>query len=309
MSHPKNHTTPPKKKTSWFPVAVLVCLVLIGVLIMTYPGVDPDADFIERMDYILSDFDLGGDSDSSDTPTVTPATKTYTEPQSEEDAAFIELMEAFITEDAEEEYNRLITLHTEFLPLFEAVPAKKLVDPALQTYAKDMVRILKDWGTSIYVNEKGETEGIEDWLLWSQCRVDLCNIVIELSETYELLPETPYLSQQYDYILPIWEAQLAVQKDLAKQLTNPKKYRSEEEKCYYITYTNNTEFEMDVTIYGDYFTAEHRYFTDKIRTESLKPGETVTLYMKRMPKDVANWVADWVVHGYYVDGIDIYDYY
>lgn len=307
MSHPETHKTPTKKKKSRTTIAILVCLALMLVLIMTFPGVDPDATFTERLEYIFADF-LPETEDEEDNTTVID-TPEYTQPQSEEDAAFIALMEDFISEDVEGEYERMLVLQDEYLPLFEAVPVKKLVDPMLQTCAKDMVALLKDWDTSIYVNDKGEIEGIEDWLLWSQSRVDLCNLVIKLQETYSILPDMVYATQQYEYTLPIWEAQLEVQKDLHKQLSKPKKVWSAEEKCYYITYTNNTEFEMDVTIYGDYFTAEHRYFTDKIYAEGLKPGESVTLYMKRMPKDMANWVADWVVKNYYVDGIDIYDFY
>ncbi|MBQ3010529.1 MAG: hypothetical protein IJD81_05020, partial [Oscillospiraceae bacterium] len=232
-----------------------------------------------------------------------------TEPQSETDAEFLALVEAFISEDAEAKFDRLMTLHTEFLPQFETFLTRDMADPQLEDGAKTMVRLLKDWTTSIYVNDKGETEGIDDWQLWSQTRVDLCYLVQELDAKYNLLPDTKYIVQQYDYILPIWQAQLEVQNDLASQLKKPKKLWSDEEKCYYITYTNNTQFDIDVTLYGDYFTTEHRYFTDKVKATGLKPGESVTLYMKRMPDDLSEWLADWVVDNYYVDGINIYDYY
>jgi len=305
--HTPEQAVAPKKKHSFSTIFIVVALILIAILIMTFPGVDADASLSERLEVIFG-IELGSE-DENDFVMPTPDPALFTEPQSETDAAFLELLEAFISIDAEASFDELMVLHEEYLPQFEPYATADIVDPDLQFAAKSMVSLLKAWQECIYTNDDGDIEGIEDWRKWSQSRVDLCNLVLEVNAKYNLLPETKYIPQQYSYILPIWEAQLEVQNDLHAQLSKPKKVWSAEEDCYYITYTNNTLFDMDVTIYGDYISAERGYIYDKLHTDGLKPGESVTLYMKHMPDDVREWVADWVVDTYYVDGIDIYEYY
>lgn len=305
--HTPEQTSLPKKKRSFGTIFIVISLILITVLIFTFPGVDKDASLSERLEIIFGLELSREDEDSFVMPTPDPSL--FTEPQGKSDEEFLELLERFISIDAEASFDELMVLHEEYLPLFEPYAKETFADPMIKDAAETMVSLLKAWKQCIYINDDGIIEGIEDWLKWSQSRVDLCNLVLTIDAKYNLLPETKYVAQQYDYILPIWEAQLEVQKDLHAQLSKPQKVWSAEEDCYYFTYTNNTEFDVDITIYGDYISAKRGYLYDKLHTDGLKPGESMTLYMKHMPDDVTEWAADWVVDTYYVDGIDIYEYY
>ena len=299
---------PKKKKVSLGSIFIVVALILIFVLIMNFPGVSEDATFSERLQVVFN-IDLTGESEDNGFVMPTPDPALFSEPQSETDAAFLQLLEDLISIDAEAEFDELMVLHEQFLPQFEAIDQKKLADPDLQTAAKDMLSILRSWRDCIYFNDDGEIEGIEDWRKWSQSRVDLCLLVQQVDAKYNLVPDTKYITQQYDYILPIWQAQLEVQNDLHSQLSKPKRVRSAETGDYTVTYTNNTDFDMDVTLYGDYISAKRGYLYNKIHVDGLKPGESVTLEMTAFPDDVTEWYVDWVVDNYYVNGIDIYAYY
>ena len=295
-----------KKKRSVGTLIIVVAAILICILVMTFPGVEEDATLSERLAVI---FNIDRSTQTEESVLPTPDPSQFTTPQGEADEQLLALMEQFLAEDVEADFDRYMQLPTEFLPSFEQFPVSDLVDPDLQQWAQQMTALLTDWQSSIYFNEKGVAKGIDDWLVWSRCRVDLCDIVSAMDAKYNLSPNEKYVVQQYDYIRPIWQAQLDVQLDLEKQLIVSRKEWNQKNECYTLTYTNDTPFDFDLTIFGDYFTVEHYYYTDKTKSTHLMPGDSLTLYMRNFPEDLSDWKADWIVENYCMDGIDIYDYY
>ena len=148
---------------------------------------------------------------------------------------------------------------------------------------------------------------VADYTLWLSGYTTLCRITSELYVKYGILSDDSHIPEFYMYLLPIYEAQLAVEQDLTWQLVDLEPEVLPIYDCYTVTYTNCTEYELDITFYMDYETADG-YITEEYTVTGIRPNQRVFIPLREMPEDCETWYIDWIVEEYYIDGVPLSDY-
>lgn len=224
------------------------------------------------------------------------------------DHDFIELVETYLEKNYNIDYDDALRLPDQYYDKFSPFLTADFVDAELHDCAVTMVSALEDLRNSIDTfSDDPDDVFVADYPLWMEGCIGVYSVAEALYEKYGILYGDSHIPEFYSYLLPIYRAQLEVEYDLTAQLIGIEARVSNGYTYPYITYTNNTPYELDITFYNDYET-EDDYFYEDFVMEGLKPNETVDIPLKEMPKNFENWYTDWIVDACYIDGVDIYDY-
>jgi len=290
-------------------VSAVLLIGLFGALFLSLPSMgdaligkrEPGQSFSDRMD------NFGDLLDDIFSARRGPVPEAYAAIPDGADEEFIELFEEYIEKDYSNDYTDSRRLSERYYEEFAAFKTEHFTNGDLAVCAAKTAQALDKLHRGSILSEDID-ENTSYTILWLEGCVELYAVVEELYERYGILYYDTYIPEYYIWLLPIYEAQLEAEYDLFGQLIGIDAEVSDACDVPYLTYTNNTIYEMDITFYNDYET-EDDYFYEECSFESVMPGDTILIPLRKMPEHYEAWYTDWIVDNYYIDGMDIYDYY
>ena len=206
---------------------------------------------------------------------------------------------------AEWDYDDLYWANWQQLLFLEQYRTADFADPALGERAAALVNGLEAMENAMY---RDDTDSyINDYTPWLEGWLVKCSAITDLNAEYALGIDE-WMVEYYAYEYQIATHELSAENDLTAQLIGIDGQWDSKKQCYYITYTNNTQCEMDVVFYNDYET-EDDYLWEEDEFNGIAPGDTVKIWLEELPEDYEYWYISWTVRTLYFQGTDIYDYY
>lgn len=293
--------------------AVVLLLVLIAAVGFMIPSVgdslmgerESGQSIMERIDEFL---EFVADTSLDLQEPVPAVPEGYAAIPAGADEEFIALFEEFLEKAYDDDYADLPRLSERYYEEFAAFQFEDFTDWQLADAAAQTVQALdKICRGSILADESLEPDTTHAILQLEGC-VELYIVVEDLYERYGILYYNEHIPAYYIQMLPICYAQLEVEYDLTAQLNGAAPSYTESDPVPYLSYTNNTPYELDLTIYNDYYTGTD-FYSDESFIPSVMPDETVIIPLPEMPAKYEEHYTYWFIDDIYIDGINIYDYY
>lgn len=285
-----------------FALIVAVCLMLPSMGDALMSERESKQSVIERIDEFL---EFVADTSLN---LREPVPESYAAISEGADEDFVELLEEFLKKIYDNNYADLSRLSERYYKEFAAFQFEdftdwNLADAAVQT-AQALDKICR--GSNL-TDEPLEPDVTHAILQLEGC-VELYSVVEELYECYGILYNKDYIPDFYIRMLPIYQVQLEVEYDLTAQLNSAAVSYTEGDPIPYLSYTNNTPYELELTVYNDYYNGAD-FYNDESYIPSVMPNETIIIPLPNMPAKYEDHYTHWSVHTYSLDGLDIYDYY
>lgn len=285
--------------------AIVLVIALIAAACMMLPSLavrEQGQSFIERIDEFL---EFVGDANLNLREPVPEAYASIPEGTDEE---FVDLFEEFLEKAYDDDYGDLPRLAERYYDEFAEFQDQDFGDWVLADAAAQTIQALdKVYRGSIFTDESLEPDTTHA-ILQLEGYVELYIVVEDLYERYGILYNKDYIPDFYIRMLPICYAQLEVEYDLTAQLIGAEPSYTEGDPVPYLSYTNNTPFELELTVYNDYYHGAD-FFYDESDIPSLMPGETAIIPLVNMPEVYEDHYIHWFIEDIFIDGINIYDYY
>ena len=257
--------------------------------------------FIERIDEFL-EFVADTNLDWSE-----PVPESYAAIPEGTDEDYIDLFEEFLEKAYDDDYADLRRLSERYYDEFAAFRFEGFTDWQLADCSARTIQALDKLRRGSDLSVVPEDPAVTHNILWLEGCAELYAVTEYLYEHYGILYYDPHIPEFYIWLLPITQAELEVEYDLTAQLIGAEPSYTEGDSIPYLSYTNHTPFQLDITFYYDYETDEG-YFYEEIPFSTILSEETVSIPLQGKPTD-REWQVSWFLNNCYVDGIDIYEYY
>ena len=287
--------------------AVVLVLTLVIALFVSAPAMgdlligqrEDGQSFTDRTDDF---FQIFSDSLFGE---ISPMPEPYAAIPDGPDREFVELFEEFLEKLYDDDYGDERRLSERYYEDFVALKDESYADGKMAVYAAQTVqaldRLIKGNDLTTDLEDSSTTHNI----LWMEGRLMLYTVAEELYNRYGILYKDREIPEYYIRLRPILQAELEVEYDLAAQLIDAEAVIPDDGSAPYLTYTNHTPYELDITVYNDYETADD-YFYEECSFTGIAPDETVIIELREMPDVYNNWYISWFLSGY--NGEDIYTY-
>lgn len=181
------------------------------------------------------------------------------------------------------------------LVVLENYASKEFYDSRIKDIAKRYIGGLKKQKEAIgYYTDTGEAYD-SDHPVWYQGAAERYQAAADLMDiSHYFYADDPDAKSDIRSTLELYKAEAEINKDCKKQLIGVNASYSEKDKYYYLTYKNNTEYTFDLYVYNYYTTTSGEYISDEHVAEKLKPKQSTTIRLEKIPDDLAEWTSDWV---------------
>ena len=275
--------------------SLALLLVLMGVLLCNLPTMDFGDEF--RFSFFDSLPTFG-----------TPVPEAYAAISDGADRDFVKLFEEYMEKDYDDDYADSRRLSERYYEDFNRLKDEHFTDGNLAVCAARTAQALDKLRKGSDLTEPLQDASTTHNILWLEGYMELFALVEELHTDYGILYKNPEIAEFYMWLLPIYKAELEVERDLTAQLMGVLPTTDDTFPVPYLQYTNHTPYALDIVIYNDYET-EDDFFTEEHGFDSLQPGETEIIPLWGFPDDYENWYINWAINEMYYNGVDIYEYY